>query len=145
MVSPMRSPRKVNTSNWMPGNFFKIPSICFFIFSSSSAGIRLSSTCSSQRCGPQGSSPSSALPACCSTLYIFVFLSNSAERCVPIRIISGNDVPGAAKTCKTKWPSRNSGRNSPPAGNRVRPAIQKTATKAIITRGQRATKPSILR
>ncbi len=45
----MRSPRKVVTPNWMPGNFFNMSSISFSIFSCSSPEIGLRSTWNSLR------------------------------------------------------------------------------------------------
>ena len=78
-VSPMRSPRKVSTSNWMPGNFFSRSLSSSSTFSSSLPAMGLSSTWNSLRCGPHGSSPSSARPTCCSTVAMCSFWSKSSR------------------------------------------------------------------
>ena len=58
------------------------------------------------------STPASDRPACSSTLNIRESASSSLEIDVPSFVVAVSEVPGAAATCSTKWPSRKSGRNA---------------------------------
>src|SRR5258708_6542075 len=67
---------------------------------------------------------------------MFVCCNKAVEISVPIRSISGNEVPGTAETWSTKWPSRNSGNNPwPKYGrraqiNRLEPRLQSRLRRA---------------
>ena len=135
IVSLMRSPRKVSTSDWMPGiraeQRANVLDGLRFVARRCRAS---SSTCISLRSGPQVSSPCSARPTCCSTV-VDARASRAATREIwrPTR----SDLPerraGRRRHLEHEMALAKLRRNSPPRkGSIARAATASTPAAAAV-------------